>query len=277
MKIKILARMAMVAAAFTLVTGCSSDHDKDTPDSPDGNTPTAQREWSDTNSRPDWYVDWSADVARPQWTPPDPRKYDSWMLLMVRVQDELLPYVSKDDLMTITIAGTTRVVASPAQNATQKPGEQANKYFLLKILGNEDVDDVIDYTLSYYNARLKQLFEVTGQDHFIAENVYGVEEDYCVDFIASCKKYPVKSTLNIILPDDIIPVAGDLVAVFVGNDCRGVQTIDSADGNKAVNLTAYGREEGEQATIAYYSQARGTTTFDTTVKLSASSSVVTLK
>ena len=277
MEIKIMARMAMVAAALTLVMGCGSDHDKDTPDNSDVPTPEVQREWTASNSRPDWHVDWSADVARPQWIAPDPRKYDSWMLLMVRVQDELLSYVSEDDLMAVTIAGKTRVVASPAQNATQKSNEQANQYFLLKILGNEDSDDLVDYTLSYYNARLKQLFEVSVRDYFIAEKVYGVEEDFCVDFLAACKKYPFRSMLTVILPEDIIPATGDMIAVFVGNDCRGVQTIDSAIDNKTVKLTAYEREEGEQAIFTYYSQAKGTTTFDTTVKLSSSPSVVTLR
>ena len=199
------------------------------------------------------------------------------MLVLVRVQDELLPYVSKDDLMAVSIASETRVVASPAQSVTQKPDAQANNYFLLKILGNEDVDDVIDYTLSYYNARLKQLFEVKGQDHFIAEKVYGVEEDHCVDFLAACKKYPIRSHLTVILPDDITPAKGDMMAVFVGNDCRGVQMVDGSANGKTVKLTAYGRQEGEQATIAYYSQAKGTTAFDTTVKLSSSDLVVTLK
>ena len=277
MNIKILAKTAILAACITMMAGCGSSHDNDTPDTPDVPTPAAQREWTVTDSRPLWHVDWSADVARPQWTAPDPRKYDSWMLIMVRVQDELMPYVSSDDLMAVAVGGETRVVASPAQSVTQKSDTQANKYFILKILGNEDIDDVIDYTMSYYNAQLKQLFEVKGQDHFIAEKVYGVEEDHCIDFLASCTKYPVQSHLTVILPDDITPVVGDMMAVFVGNDCRGVQTIDSTVAGKTVKLTAYGRQEGEQVSFAYYSQAKGTTFFDTTAQLSSSDNVVSLK
>lgn len=121
------------------------------------------------------------------------------------------------------------------------------------------------------------MFEVKGQNHFIAEKVYGVEEDNCVDFLVSCKKYPVQSHLTIILPEDITPSSGDMMAVFVGNDCRGVRTIDSTVAGNTVELTAYCRQEGELVSFAYYSQAKGTTFFDTTVKLSSSDNVVSLK
>lgn len=98
MNIKILAKTAILAACLTMMAGCGSSHDNDTPDTPDVPTPAAQRQWTATDNRQLWHVDWSADVARPQWTAPDPRKYDSWMLVMVRVQDDLMPYVSSDDI-----------------------------------------------------------------------------------------------------------------------------------------------------------------------------------
>lgn len=265
-----------MAAALVMVAGCSSDkNDPDAPDNPDQPIPTNQREWTASESRPAWQIDWSANVERPQWTISNPLNYENWMLMLVRVQDELLPYVSQDDLMSVTIDGELRAVAKPAQDMSSE--SQANNYFLMKILGNEDSEKVINYTVSYYNARLRQLFKLTGQAHFIAEKVYGAEEDYCLDFLSACDKYPVKSQLTLLLPEDITPAAGDMLAIFVGNECRGVWDIDDNTDPKTIQLTAFGREEGEQATVSYYSRILGTTTFDTTFKLSSSHQVLTLK
>lgn len=267
----------MAAAGVFMVTGCSSDKDDSEEPVPTPPTTTEKREWTPANIQPEWHVDWSSNITKPQWTAPDPYKYESWMLVMVKIQDELLPYVSRDDLMSVAINGETRVVASPAQNASLSPAEQSNDRFLLKILGNEDSKDITTFTIRYYNANLKQLFEVTEQDYFVAEKMFGVVEDYYIDFLSSCTKYPIVTYITVILPDDITPVAGDMIAAFAGNECRGVQAIDSEHNNKAITLTVYGREDSEQVTFSYYSQVLGTTTFDTTVKLSSSDNVVKLK
>ena len=268
----------MMVAALAMATGCGSD--KDTSDDPYvPPTPAPQeRVWSATDNRPEWSVDWSANVATPQWTMPDTRKYERWMLMMVRVQDELLPYVSRDDLMSVEVNGETRVVASPAQDASVDPGQQANNYFLLRIMGNEEADQEVNFTVKYYNAQLKQLFEASGSNHFIPEMIYGAEQDYCIDFLSFCSKYPVKSYLAFILPEDITPAAGDMMAVFVGNECRGVKEISTDDltNGRTLSLLAYGRDESEQATITYYNQEKGTTTFENTVRLT-STDVITLK
>ena len=277
MNIKFLARIAMMVAALAMLTGCGSE--KDTPDDPvEPPTPTSQeRVWSAANNRPEWFVDWSSNVATPQWTAPDIRKYEKWMLIMVRIQDELLPYVSSNDLMSVEINDETRVVASPAQDSSSDPSQQTYNYFLLRVLGNEDAEQMVNFTIKYYNARLKQLFEASGPEYFIPEMVYGAEQDFCIDFLASCNKYPVKSYLTFILPEDITPAAGDMMGVFVGNECRGVKVIsmdDLTNGN-TLSLVAYGHEDGEQATIIYYSQEKGTTTFENTVRLT-STDVITL-
>ena len=108
--------------------------------------------------------------------------------------------------------------------------------------------------------------------------IYGAEQDYCIDFLSFCSKYPVKSYLTFILPEDITPAAGDMMAVFVGNECRGVKNISTDDltNGRTLSLLAYGRNESEQATITYYSKEKGTTTFENTVRLT-STDVITLK
>ena len=276
MKSKLFSRLAMVVAALLMVTGCGSDNNtpNDLPDPTPEPQPSPQRVWTPSDSRPVWNVDWSSNVAKPQWTAPDPKNYENWMLFMVRVQDELLPYVSSDDIMSVAINGETRAVASPAHD--QYDMEEPGKYYILKILGNEEADKSYHITLRYYNAKLKQLFEVAGEESFYPEVVFGVEEDFCIDFLDSCSKYPYKSCFTLILPEDITPAVGDMIAAFVGNECRGVLTIDSEITDMAVSLNVFGREANEQVKFTYYSQAKGTTTFDNNVSLTPAD-VITLK
>ena len=258
--------------AALVLGGCSSSDDNE--DVVENKTP--ERTWTAAQTAPEWKIDWSSNVPQPNWVEPDPQKYENWMLLVVRIPDELAVYVSKDDKMAVSIGGVIRAVATPAIEPQGQIGTRTKlpyAYFILKILGNDSSDKKLNIKIQYYNANLKQMFEVEGQEHFVAEMVYGVEEDFCIDFMSYCDKYPVKSPLTVNLPEDITPATGDLLSVFVGDECRGVQEVQGT----VVQMTAYAKQEDEQASFRYYSSARGITIFDLTTHLSSSSTVVILK
>ena len=56
----------------------------------------------------------------------------------------------------------------------------------------------------------------------------------------------------------IKPKQGDLVAVFVGDECRGVTTINSSSFSSPIRMAVYGRNEGETGIIYYYSASENT-------------------
>lgn len=270
---KSLLFLATLMAALIL-GGCTSSGNKD--EEEDVNPPAQERVWTPAQTAPEWKVDWTSNVQKPNWESPDPRDFENWMLLVVRIDDKLAAYGSQDDLMAVQIGGVMRAVASPAVEPQGQIGTRTKlpyAYFILKVLGNDSSDKQLNIKLAYYNAKLKQLFEVEGQEHFVAEIVYGVEEDFCIDFTPYCSKYPVNTALTVNLPEDITPATGDLLAVFVGDECRGVQEVQ---GN-VVQMTAYGKQENENASLRYYNAIKGITTFEQTTRLSSSPTVVTLK
>jgi hypothetical protein len=64
-------------------------------------------------------------------------------------------------------------------------------------------------------------------------------------------------TVAQVLGDVIQPAAGDMVAAFVGDECRGTVTLDERLlGDEAV-ITLYARHEGEAFTMKYYNAATG--------------------
>jgi hypothetical protein len=53
----------------------------------------------------------------------------------------------------------------------------------------------------------------------------------------------------------VIPAAGDLIAAFVGSECRGVTQLTAV--NLSLSLTVFGRTVGESVTVKYYQASTG--------------------
>ena len=73
----------------------------------------------------------------------------------------------------------------------------------------------------------------------------------------------------------IQPQKGDLLAVMVGDECRGVTTVDENLFLAPYSFKVYGREEGEQGTVYYYN-ARENTIWNTGTVLNITSSAQTV-
>lgn len=275
---KFFSSIIMIIVALTMttmVTGCSSSHD----DSSEIVNPTT-RQWLESATAPAWAVNWYGNTAKPTWNEPNTEDYENWMIIMVHIPDELKPFASADDQMSVFIDDVCRVVSSPAVDSYLPEENQDNDKFLLKIHGNEAADEDKDITLQYYNAKLSQLFVLTKpqttytQDiHFVSELVYGVSELFCPDILGGCVSYPVKSDVYVKIPEDVNPKAGDFVAAFVGDECRGVSLV----AENSANIRVYGRQEGETVTFKYYSQTQGICSFSNTVTLTKEINIINVQ
>ena len=204
-------------------------------------------------------MDFSGNDERPDWQEPNPALYENWAIIIVQLEDALKPYVTDDDLLAFFVGGEMRGLTSPAVSQAEGAEADADRgTFLLKAYGNEADQNVVTVTLRYYCARLKQTFTRTVQMRYDMGEVYGLDDAIVPQFTLGCDKFPVAETHTLdptdLAPIDVIPGAGDLLAAFVGDECRGV-----AEFNAPILLfnflTVYGRAENERYTLKYYHAA----------------------
>ena len=221
-------RTIMLMAALTLVGGCSSDSDDK-----ESSTFVA-------SETPNWKVDWTGNEAPPSWSAPDPSLFETSMIVMVKLQEELMPYCTDADVMAVFINGECRAISKP-------DGDEKGIYFINHVHGNNE-DRYVEFTLSYYCASLRQMFTLSGDGTYQAWKNLGTETDLIVPLLKGSKKYPVQTLLTVGFPVEkpfeVSP--NDLIAAFVGNECRGVCKPGEI-------LTVYSSQTGETIQLRYYS------------------------
>jgi hypothetical protein len=201
-------------------------------------------------SAPEWQVDWTYNQERPSWQAPNASDYENFTVMVVKIEEALQPYASKDDMLALFVGDELRGLAKPASVVGSNATDATS--FVLKAFGNEADGDLLNVTLKYYNARLKHLFSRTSTIVFSADNVLGIDEDFIPAFTLGSSKYPVVKTIDVstaISSTGITPAEGDVVAAFVGDECRGVLTLPLKDGEL---LNVFLREDGETVTLKYY-------------------------
>lgn len=150
---KFLFKSILVLAALTFAWGCGSSSDEldpkpdpVNPPVPNDTTvtppPTPVSPWVSVVTSPVWYIDWNYTDERPDWKDPDFRKYENWMVVMVKMPDPLITYISPDDMMAIFINGELRGLSSVA-TVMNKEGDGASEqstYFIVKVYSNSTSD-----------------------------------------------------------------------------------------------------------------------------------------
>lgn len=202
---------------------------------------------SSADKAPQWQIDWSGNEARPDWLEPDASAYANFAVMIVTIEEALQPYVSKDDLLAIFVGEELRGLASPL---VKGDGTTDATRFLLKGYSNESVGDQVVGTMKYYNAQLKQLFSLSASMTLDEDSNVGIYEDFIPPFTQGSSKYPVTTTIDVasVLSEAGIKLAkGDIVAAFVGDECRGV-----GDWTLNGDLIVFLREESETITVKYY-------------------------
>lgn len=229
-------------AVLTLAWGCSSSDDEEKNN--DGPV-TTNTTFEATSAVPQWQVDQSSNQPIPQWTAPDPSKYENKMIVLVRLQDELVPYSTDDDVMAVTINDECRALAL-------RDGNEQKVYFVLNVHGNStDVSE--DFRVCYYSGGLKQLFVLNApQNTYINEKTLGIDSDFSPAFTNGSTKYAVKTPVTVNL--DLVnarPVDTDydLVGVFVDDECRGV-------GTPGQTFTVFTNSSDEQCELRFFSMVK---------------------
>jgi len=248
---KELIRIIMIVAALPLMWCCTKASDEAQTPPPDVPKDTAQVDGgtaSFTQSpAPHWMVDMQDRQPQPQYTAPDPSAYEHVMYVMVRLQEELVPFSTDDDVMAVFVGDECRALST-------RDGNQQKVFFILNVHGNT-TDRSEDFRLYYYSGGLKQLFILNAPENtFFNERTVGIESDFSPSFTWGSTKFPVRIPVTVKVPETDAsshPLADDdCVAVFVGDECRGV-------GKMGELFIVFGYEADEQAQLRYYSRLKG--------------------
>ena len=232
-----IGKYCMLLAVLTMLWGCSSDSDDG--DKLEGSSFVPVE-------KPSWTIDMMASDPVPTWQAPDPSKYESSMFIMVCLEEQLARYASDDDMMTVLIGDECRAKPAPLHKSAS-----GKCYFVLKIDGNSTDRDV-PFSLCYYAAKIHHLFKLSTTQTFASDITYGIDEDFVPQLIKGSSRYPVQGDLTVKLPDTapFTPSDDDFVAVFVGDDCRGVGTVGQP-------FTVFLTSAGETPHVRYYSAQKG--------------------
>lgn len=229
-------KILMTVAALATVWGCSTANDNEIETvKPIGCT-------FEHADRPAWSVDLTGNDAAPDWGNFNLSLYENSMYVLVTLQDELAAHATEADRMAVFIGGERRT-----QLAVPNFYDDGAVRYVLRIYGNS-TDRNVRFTLQYYSVALKQLFSIGTEEKFVPEFTYGNIKDFVPPLLKGCKKFPVQNQLTVSLPDQppFTPDNNDLVAVFVGSECRGV-------GVAGKPFNVFRTSETEKLTLRYYS------------------------
>lgn len=271
MKLKFIS-FTMIAAVLTLGWGCSkSDGDDDTGSTQpepeqQGGISNHGRMWYPVDFENDWHITFSTgNESRPDWKAPSAQDYETWMIYQLSLPENFTYWASADDMMAVFIDGKIRAAASPAYD-THLDNTQKRDKFILKIMGDYEYSSTETvFTYKYYNARLKKTFSEDIYERFIPEQVKGVEEPYTIKGFTNTSPWAVATTIQVVLPEDLTQhiYSSDKLAVFVGNECRGLYAVD---GSKMF-FDVYGNKTGETGTLYFYREELGATKLTPDIEL----------
>ena len=236
-----------VLLASLVLGACSSDDDN--------NVNNAAYTETSLSEAPVWQIDWSNNQERPNWTEPDGSLYENWTILKVQIEEALKPYVSEGDLMALFVNGEIRGLASPAVVVGSE--QTGSGKFLIKAYGNETGTETVQMTLQYYSQTLKQIFTLSEDISLNSDETTGIDETFIPEFTYGSAKYPVQKTVTaetLLAKAGITPAAGNMVAAFVGEECRGMATLTASG---STSLVIYSRSAGESVTLKYYDASAG--------------------
>ena len=209
---------------------------------------------------PLWQVDYSGNEARPDWQEPDPTKYENWMIMYIELEDILKPTAAPNDLLAIFVEDELRGMATPAVTVGEETSNDKG-IFILKSYHNEPENTFFSFTLRYYSATLHQLFSYESAEYLELGKVYGMGTHSVFPFTQGAASYPLLTHFCVTcLPlegTDVKPAKGDILAAFVGDECRGTYVFDDDLWFSPVRFNVRARKEGETVTLKYYHAGTG--------------------
>jgi len=231
----------LVSLSVLFAWGCSSSDD----DSTNGGNTTNGASTFETANAPQWVVNMNSNQEQPQWQSPDPTLYEDKMIAVIRLQEELVPSSTDDDLMAVFVGDECRALS-------HRSGNGDAVYFVLNIYGNSSTDPE-QLALGYYSGGLKQEFWRRGENGFLNEVNVGTDSDFVLDLMTGTTKYE-RGTVFVVNPKAREGVAidgdADRVGVFVNGECRGV-------GRPGTAFNVFHQQNETAAELRYYSSSQG--------------------
>ncbi len=240
---KTIKLMTLMMAALATTWGCSSDSNDN------------EEQWSNStfapSAQPTWAVDWTSTATAPDWKNPDPTRFDGpSMSFLVDLDEELTRNSTSEDIMAAFINNECRGVSR------RHEWPNGSVSFLLTLKGS-GIEAKKPVELRYYCDKLHHMNTVSSIMQFVPGNILNKDYMTILNISDGSSKYPVKTLLTIKIPQKtpFTVNSGDMLAVFVGDECRGVGS-RNADANDCWQVTTYSVQAGETAQIRYYSSEK---------------------
>lgn len=242
MKSNLLYIQLLTLLVSVVMTSCSSDSDDERIEN--------HATFVKVDKAPDWQNEWLDAMvytdSKPDWELVDMSDFDSHSVLVVKLDKELIPRSTDDDIMAVFVDGECRAV-SPRNVVSDEIS------FVLNVRGSSSGFGS-EFSLCYYSGGLHQIFKVTEQGGIlINEYILGTDKDFTLPLIYGGNKFSDITICIVQLPDNapFKQTDDDLIAAFVGGECRGVCKM------KDNRLRIFTHSPNEQVTLRYYSAESG--------------------
>lgn len=198
---------------------------------------------------PDWQPAQAAPMTAPGWQNPDMHVYPASMTAIIRTSDYIRPDITADDRLAAFIGTECRGVAE------QIEGADGETLYLLQVKADQSEVDEVEFR--YYSARKQEIFIASERVSFEADITMGSVDTPTEMTWNSQGELPyymdVEVSVDLSSFDDATVADGDMVAAFVGDECRGMDTAETDDnGNFVFRFRMWGRNVSEQFAFKYY-------------------------
>lgn len=242
MKSNLLYIQLLALLVSVVMTSCSSDSDDESIEN--------HATFVKVDKAPDWQNEWLDAMvytdSKPDWELVDMSDFDSHSVLVVKLDKELIPRSTDDDIMAVFVDGECRAV-SPRNVVSDEIS------FVLNVRGSSSGFGS-EFSLCYYSGGLHQIFKVTEHGGIlINEYILGTDKDFTLPIVFGGTKFSNITLCAVNVPDNapFKQTDDDLIAAFVGDECRGVCKKNS------VGLIIFTHSDDELVQLRYYSVEKG--------------------
>ena len=229
-----------------LLCACSSDSDDHLADDSIFRATFAKAE------KPSWTIDWSSNDKTPDWQDPASTSFECSMDLLVKLEEQYLPYSTDNDMMAIFYGDECRGVSY--RNVMENGGVT----YLLHAKGSsEEIGEPM--TLYYYCDQLHLITSPLWRPFFTPNNLTFDAHQLTLTLQDGNAKYPYSTTVLIKSSKELpfVMTTNDEWGIFVGDECIGVGKPAYTQDSEGWQLVAYCRDFSKQAQLRYYSADKG--------------------
>lgn len=239
-------KIILFLTILATVWGCKKDDNDSGSDEP---------QWTNSTfteaAKPTWNIDWSSNATPPDWKEPDAGKYECIMNILIELPPEAISHSTSDDRIAVFIGDECRGVSHPNKLLHGKV------YFLMHVSGNSD-EAGQPMELRYYCDGWHHMSVTKDIPPFVPNNIMDETCKIYLNIGKGSTKYPISTLLSALMPQKLpfTVSTNDMIAVFVGEECRGVGSMNPEyfDGWR---IPVYSAQPEETAQIRYYSAEKG--------------------